>query len=25
VIGEVDPDVVADTRARFPFLVDRRT
>lgn len=24
LVGEVDPAVVADTRARFPFLVDRR-
>jgi predicted amidohydrolase len=25
LIADVDPAVVADTRARFPFLVDRRT
>ncbi len=24
LVGDVDPAVVADTRARFPFLVDRR-
>jgi predicted amidohydrolase len=24
LLGDVDPQVVADTRARFPFLQDRR-
>jgi predicted amidohydrolase len=24
LVGDVDPAVVADTRARFPFLPDRR-
>ncbi len=25
LIADVDPEIVAETRARFPFLVDRRT